>query len=74
VKPGDVVWTRIATEWIRVVIDYVYLPDRLVAVHALFPGDSLARVWSVPCDMIRTEEPSFDELDADYGSGEYEFA
>ncbi len=71
---GDVVWTQTENQWIRVVIDFVYLPDRLVAVHALFPGDAHVKVWSVPCDNIRTEQPLFDELDSVDDGGGYEFA
>lgn len=78
-KPEDVVWARAThlggEQWIRVVIEFVYIPDRTAAVHALFPGDAQARVWSVRVEDLREEEPSFDEIDVTYDGGdEFEFA
>lgn len=73
-KPDDVVWTKVrhlgGEQWIRVVVEFVYVPDRTCAVHALFPGDAQERVWSVHSDNLRAEEPTFDEIDATYDGGE----
>jgi len=70
-KSGDVVWSRVldlhSHQWIRVVVDYVYSPDGVVSVRPLFPGDAKLPVWMTRVEFLRTEEPSFDEIDASYG-------
>jgi len=77
-KIGDVVWSKIrhqgGEQWIRVVVEYLYTADPVVVVHALFPGDSHLQVWTVRIEDLREEEPTFDEVDATYEGGDFEFA
>lgn len=74
----DVVWTQVnhldGTQWIRAVVEFVYIRDRIVVVHALFPGDCLQKVWNARVDDLREEQPPFDEVDSTYEGGDMEFA
>ncbi len=72
-RTGDVVWTKVndlnGSQWIRVVVDYVYQPDDKVVVRPLFPGDARLPVWAARREDLLSEEPSFDEIDATYDDG-----
>jgi hypothetical protein len=74
----DVLWTRVShqggTQWIRVVVEFVYVTTRMASVRPLFPGDATASVWEVSLADLQVDEPSFDQIDATYDGGEFGFA